>query len=111
MCTDGGLRDQGGGGGRLVLPVGIELAGGAVVTSESVDTGFDQNQTELGVLVLAVALKMLAHGDSLLDEHVKILRDGRGEAVLLKDTKDLAASDRLDLGNAVLISQDDTDLN
>jgi hypothetical protein len=30
-----------------------------------VDTGLDQNETELGVLVLAVALKVLADGHSL----------------------------------------------
>jgi hypothetical protein len=30
-----------------------------------VDTGLDENETELGVLVLAVALKVLADGDSL----------------------------------------------
>lgn len=32
------------------------------------DTGFDQNEAELAVLVLAVALKMLADGDSLYGE-------------------------------------------
>lgn len=30
------------------------------------DTGLDENQAELGVLVLAVALKVLADGDSLV---------------------------------------------
>ena len=35
---------------------------------------------EFGVHVLAVALEMLADGDSLLDEAVKVLRDGRCEA-------------------------------
>lgn len=29
------------------------------------DTGLDENQAELGVLVLAVTLKVLADGDSL----------------------------------------------
>lgn len=36
------------------------------------DTGLDQNQTELGVLVLAVTLKVLADGDGL-EESVKWL--------------------------------------
>jgi hypothetical protein len=45
-----------------------------------VDTGLDENETELAILVLAVALKVLADGDSLLDEEVKVLRDLRGEA-------------------------------
>jgi hypothetical protein len=30
-----------------------------------VDTGLDENETELGVLVLSVALEMLADSDSL----------------------------------------------
>jgi len=59
------LCDQGAGGGALVLPVGLEDTNGLVVSAETVDSGFDQNETELGVLVLAVALEMLAHGNSL----------------------------------------------
>lgn len=39
------------------------------------DAGFDKNEAEFRVFVLTVALKMLADGDSLLDEHVKILRN------------------------------------
>ena len=68
------------------------------------DTGLDENQAELGVLVLAVALEVLADGDSLadvsnvrscecarpivydcthlLDEHVKVLGDLGGEACI-----------------------------
>lgn len=67
------------------------------------DTGLDQDQAELAILVLAVALEVLADGDSLgkvyllgavddrkrgfmlrvsylLDEHVEVLWDLRGEA-------------------------------
>lgn len=43
------------------------------------DTGLDENQAVLGVLILAVTLKMLADGNSLLDEEVEILGDGGGE--------------------------------
>jgi hypothetical protein len=35
---------------------------------------------QLGVLVLAVGLEVLADGNSLLDEHVKVLGDLRSEA-------------------------------
>ena len=31
------------------------------------NAGFDQNEAELGVLVLAIALEMLADGDGLAD--------------------------------------------
>ena len=64
------------------------------------DTGLDQNQAELGVLVLAVTLKVLADGDSLeeisknarkkkffrgngnylLDQEVKVLGEFGSEA-------------------------------
>jgi hypothetical protein len=57
-----------------------------------VNTGFDENETEFSVFVLAVALEMLADGDSLfissardstktgretnlLDEHVQVFWD------------------------------------
>ena len=57
-----GLGDEGGGGGGLVLPVGRELARGAVVAGEAVDAGLDEDEAELGVLVLAVALQVLCWG-------------------------------------------------
>lgn len=59
------LGDEGGGGGGLVAPGGGQDTDGLVVTGQTVDTGLDQNEAELGVLVLAVALKVLADGDSL----------------------------------------------
>ena len=39
------------------------------------DTGLDQNETELGVLVLAVGLKVLADGDRLFNKVPEILGD------------------------------------
>ena len=59
------LSDDGAGGGALVLPGGGEDTVGLVVASETVDTRLDQNHAELGVAVLAVALKVLADGDGL----------------------------------------------
>lgn len=44
------------------------------------DSAFNQDKSELRVLVLLVAVQVLSHGDSLLDQHVQILRDGRGKA-------------------------------
>ena len=49
---------------------------GLVIPSKTVNSGFDENETELGVLILAVCLKMLADGNRLLDEVPKVLRDG-----------------------------------
>ena len=39
------------------------------------DTGLDENKAELGVLVLAVDLKVLADGDRLFDKVPEILGD------------------------------------
>jgi len=75
-----------------------------------VDTGLDENETELGVLVLSVALEMLADGDSLLDQHVEILWDFWGEAIGLEDSENLVTSDHLNLRNTMRISEDNTDL-
>lgn len=59
------LGHHGGGGGSLVAPSGGQDADGLVVAGKTVDTRLDQNQAELGVLVLTVALKVLADGDGL----------------------------------------------
>jgi len=86
------LGNQGAGGRRLVLPGRGEDTDGLVVAGQTVDTRLDENEAELGVLVLAVALKVLADGDSLnqsaqyirymiildsylLDKHVQVLRN------------------------------------
>ena len=91
------LGHEGGGRRRLVPPVRRELARGAVVPGEAVDARLDENKAELGVLVLTVALKVLAHGHRLLDKEVQVLRDLRGKAVLLQKAEDLLAGDRGDL--------------
>jgi len=75
-----------------------------------VNAGLDQNQAELAVTVLAVALEVLADGNGLLDEHVKVLGDLGGEAVGLEDTEDLVSGHDLDLGNTVGVTEDHTDL-
>jgi hypothetical protein len=74
------------------------------------DTRLDKNQTELGVLVLTVALKMLTNLYSLLDKHVKILWNLWSKSVSLKDTYDLLSSYRLNLCDTVGITKDNSDL-
>ncbi|KAG9796195.1 hypothetical protein KCU88_g435, partial [Aureobasidium melanogenum] len=99
------LCDHGAGGGGLVLPVGLQNTNGLVVSAETVDSGFDKNETELGVLVLSVALEMLADGDGL-----KVLRDFRGETYMSLSVSVLLTSDDLDLGDTMAVSKDNTDL-
>ena len=55
------LSDQGAGGGGLVAPGGGQDTDGLVVTGQTVDTGLDENQAELGVTVLAVALEAVSY--------------------------------------------------
>jgi hypothetical protein len=50
---------------NVQLPGGGKDSDGLVVAGKTVDTGLDENQAELGVLVLAVALKVLADSDGL----------------------------------------------
>jgi hypothetical protein len=95
---------------RILFPVRGQLTSSLVVTGKTVNTGLNKNQTELGVLVLAVALQVLADGDSLLDELVQVFRDLRSETVGLQDTKDLVTSNTLDLGNTVGVTENDTNL-
>jgi len=104
------LGDEGGGGGGLVLPVGCELTHGLVVAGQPVDAALHENETELGVAVLPVAVQVLAHGHGLLDQLVQILGNFGGEALSLKDAQHLGSGDRAHLGDAVVITKDHSDL-
>jgi len=53
---------------------------------------------------------MLSYGDSLFNQHVKVLGDLRSEAGRLQDTEDLVTSDYLDLRNTMGVTKDDADL-
>jgi len=66
LPNDQHLCDHGGSSGTLVSPGRWEDTDSLVVTGETVDTGLDKNKTELGVLILSVALKMLADSDGLV---------------------------------------------
>jgi len=75
-----------------------------------VDSAFDENESELAVLILSVSLQVLSNVDCLLDEVVEVLGNFGSEAVLLEDSEDLVASDTLNLGDAVVVTEDDTNL-
>lgn len=74
------------------------------------DTGLNENKAEFGVLILAVSLKVLTDSNGLLDQHVEILWDFRSEAVRLEDSENLVSSNHLHLGDAVRISENNTNL-
>ena len=85
----------------LVLPGSGEGLDTTVVARQAVDTALDQDQAELGVLVVAVALQVLVHGDGLLDQVVQILRDLGGQTSDLQDAQDLGAGHVLNLINDI----------
>ena len=74
------------------------------------NSALDQNQSELGVLVLSVTFQVLADGNSLLDQVVQILRDLGGKTVGLQETEESVTSDALDLRNTARITEDHADL-
>lgn len=63
------------GSGGFVLPCWWEDSLDHVVASQTMNSGFDQNQTEFAVDVLTVTFQMLTHADGALDEEIKILWD------------------------------------
>lgn len=74
------------------------------------DSRFDQNQSELSVLVLSVSFQVLSDRDSLLDQEVQVFWDFWSQTVRLQDSHDLVTGDDTGLSNTVSISQQDTDL-
>lgn len=68
-----------------VLPVCGDTLGRLVISRETVDTALNKNEAELSVLILAVPVQMLADRDGLLDKHIQVLRELRGEALGLED--------------------------
>lgn len=74
------------------------------------DSGLDQNQAKLRVLVLAIAFQVLADLDRLLDEHVQVLWNFGSKTVGLQDAYHLLSGNGLDLGDSIRVTQDDTDL-
>lgn len=102
------LGNKSRGSARLVLPVGSQHALRFVVTSQTVNSGLDENQTEFAVLILAVALQVLADGHSLLDHVVQILRDVGLEANRLHDAQNFVAVNKAHLSHTVRVTQDNT---
>ena len=74
------------------------------------DPGFDENEPELGILILAVPLQMLPDADGLLDQVVDVLGQIRSQTLRLQDAQDLVSGDEPDLSHAMTVPENDTDL-
>jgi len=94
----------------LVLPVRLQDTDCLVVSAQTVDSGFNENESEFGVLVFSVALEMLSDGNGLLDQHVKVLWDFGCETAGFQDSQDLVTGNNLDLGDTMAVSKDNSDL-
>lgn len=104
-CSDEGVGLLG-----VVSPGGRERLNVAVVAGESVDARLNENKSELGILVLSELFQMLSDCDRLLDQVVEVLGDLGGETVFLEDSQNLGAGDTLNLGDAMGVTESDTDL-
>ena len=82
----------------------------SIVSCESVDSRFDQNESEFTVDVGSEFLNVLSDIDGFLDKMVKILWDGGGETSNLQDSENLRSSDTFNLRDTVLISENNTNL-
>lgn len=60
--------------------------GSSVVATESVDSGFDENKSELRIDVFSVLFQVLSNGYSLLNHGEEIFRDRGSTTVLLKNS-------------------------
>merc|ERR1719491_2063756 len=101
---------EGGSGRGHVLESRWKSLHALVVAGEAVDAALHEDEAELGVLVLAVPVEVLADGDGLLDEVVKVLGQLRRQAARLENAEDLVTSDCSDLRHAEAVAQRDADL-
>ena len=108
--SEGNRSDESVGLLGVVPPGGREGLGVAVVAGESVDTGLDHDESELGVPVLSELLQVLSDLEGLLNQVVEVFGDLGGETRLFQDSEDFTSSDALDLGDAMAISESDANL-
>ena len=67
------LGDEGRGGGRLIFEVWWENTLLSVVAGESVNSGFDKNQTEFTVTILEDKFKVISKVSFFLKDHVRYI--------------------------------------
>jgi hypothetical protein len=71
--------DQCTSGSGLVLESRRDLLLGLVVSRETVDAGFNENQAELRVFVFSVYFEVLSHRDGLFNKMPEVFGDGGSE--------------------------------
>ena len=74
------------------------------------DSGLNENQTELGIPIFAVPLEMFPHSDRFLDQTVQIFGEGWSKTFGFEDAENFVASEETDLSNSVRVTKDHSDL-
>lgn len=74
------------------------------------DPAFNEDQPKFWILILPIPLQMLPDSHCLLYQVIQVLRNLRGKTVSLQDTQYLAASNALDLCNAMRVTEKNTNL-
>ena len=93
-----------------VLPVRRQDPPPLVIPREPVDPALDEDEPVLAVDIVVGPLEVLPHVHRLLDEEVELLWEGRSETVRPEDALDLVAGDRLNLADAVAVTEERADL-
>lgn len=101
---------ESGGSFRAILEGGWQLSGALVVSCESVNSAFNENQSVLGSGVLTELVEMFADADCLLDQVVEIFRELRGHSFFLQNAENLGPGDFFNLRHTLHISEVDADL-
>ena len=94
----------------MVSPGWRKALNTSVISSKSVNSGFDEDKSEFSVFIGSEFLDMLSDVNGLLDKMVKIFWDGWSSSVDLQNSKNLGSGDSLDLRNTEGVSQNNTDL-
>jgi len=102
--------NQGTGFLGLVSPCWWKSLDSSVVSSKSVDSWLDKNESEFSVSISSELLNVLSDINCFLDKMEEILWDGRGDSLNLQNSKDFRAGHSLNLRDSMLISQNNTDL-
>ena len=94
----------------LVSPGWWKCLGSSVVSCKSMNSWFDQDQSEFAVLIGSEFLNMLSDIDGFLDKMIEILWKIWGNSAYLQDSEDLRSCNTFDLRYTILISEDNTNL-
>ena len=86
------------------------MLGEFIVPDESVDFGFDEDESVFRVLVSFIFLDVFSDGDGSFHEGVQVLGDLRSESLLLEHAEDFGSGDESRLGDGEVVSEDDSDL-